>query len=100
VGWLIFFWLYASLKATVTPADFLGLLPIIYTFSALIIDYILDRWFETFPLNKRVQIFSIGLISIFFALSMLYNFNKYFIAYKNSVYVKQEFSAPLEIPLR
>lgn len=100
VAWLIFFWLYAALKSTVVPADFLGLLPVIYTFSALIIDYILDRWFETFPLNKRVQVFAIGLISIFFALSMLYNFNKYFVAYKNSNNVHQEFSATTEIPLR
>lgn len=99
VIWLAFFWIYAALKATVVPADFLGLLPVIYTFSALIIDYVLDRWYETFPLNKRAQLLSVGLISIFFALSMLYNFNKYFVAYRNSELVKQEFSARSDIPL-
>jgi 4-amino-4-deoxy-L-arabinose transferase-like glycosyltransferase len=99
-AWLVFFWLYAALKANVLPADFLGILPVVYTFSALIIDYILDRWFETFPLNKKVQVLSIGLISIFFALSMLYNFNRYFVAYRNSQQVKAEFSAYLEIPLK
>jgi hypothetical protein len=100
VAWLSFFWLYAALKQTLVPADFLGLLPVIYTLSALIIDYVLDRWFETFPLNKKVRLLSIGLISIFFALSMLYNFNKYFVAYHNSAEVQQEFSAISDIPLR
>jgi 4-amino-4-deoxy-L-arabinose transferase-like glycosyltransferase len=100
VVWLSLFWLYASLKRTIVPADFLGLLPVVYTFSSLIIDYILDRWFETFPLNKKIQVFSIGLISIFFALSMLYNFNRYFVAYRNSEQVHQEFSAQSDIPLR
>jgi 4-amino-4-deoxy-L-arabinose transferase-like glycosyltransferase len=100
IAWLAFFWLYAALKRDVLPADFLGLIPVIYTFSALIIDYVLDRWFETFPLNKKIQVLSIGLISIFFALSMLYNFNKYFVAYKNSSLVHQEFSAESVIPLK
>jgi 4-amino-4-deoxy-L-arabinose transferase-like glycosyltransferase len=100
ISWLSFFVIYAALKASIVPADFLGLLPVIYAFSALIIDYVLDRWFETFPLNKRIQILSIGLISIFFALSMLYNFNKYFVAYKNSEHVHQEFSARSDIPLK
>jgi len=100
ISWLSFFVIYASLKSSIVPADFLGLLPVIYAFSALIIDYVLDRWFETFPLNKRIQILSIGLISIFFALSMLYNFNKYFVAYKNSEHVRQEFSARSDIPLK
>lgn len=99
VVWMAFFWLYAALKSTIGPADFLGLLPVIYTSSALIIDYVLDRWFETFPLNKKIQMLSIGLISIFFALSMLYNFDRYFIAYRNSNSVKAEFSVKSDIPL-
>lgn len=100
VVWITFFWIYAALKKTIGPVDYLGLLPVIYTFSALIIDYILDRWFETFPLNKKIQMLSIGLISIFFALSMLYNFNRYFVAYKNSDSVKTEFSVRSDIPLK
>lgn len=100
VAWLAFFWIYAGLKNTIVPADYLGLLPVIYTFSALIIDYVLDRWFETFPLNKRAQLLAIALISVFFALSMLYNFNKYFVAYRNSTHVRQEFSAQADIPLK
>ncbi len=100
IGWLAFFWLYAALKRELQPGDYLGLLPVLYTLSALIIDYVLDRWFETFPLNKRLQTLAIGLISIFFALSMLYNFNRYFVAYKNSPLVDKEFSAALEIPLK
>lgn len=97
--WLLFLSVYASLKPNLTGTDLLGLLPVIYTLSALIIDYIIDRWFETFPVNKRAQIFAVGLISVFFALSMMYNYDKYFVAYKNSPMVEKEFSAvsPLKI---
>lgn len=100
ISWLVFLSVYASLKPNLTGTDLLGLLPVIYTLSALIIDYILDRWFETFPLNKKARIFAIGLISIFFALSMMYNYDKYFVAYKHSNEVRIEFSEPSPIPLR
>lgn len=100
ITWIVFLSVYASLKPNLTGIDLIGLLPVIYTLAALIIDYILDRWFETFPLNKKARIFAIGLISIFFALSMMYNFDKYFVAYKHSNEVRIEFSEESPIPLR
>lgn len=99
VLWLIFLSVYASLKPNLTGTDLLGLLPVVYTLSALIIDYVLDRWFETFPKNQKARLFAIGLISIFFALSMMYNYDKYFVAYKHSSEVELEFSQPAPIPL-
>jgi 4-amino-4-deoxy-L-arabinose transferase-like glycosyltransferase len=99
VLWLFFLSVYASLKPNLTGVDLLGLLPVIYTFSALIIDYILDRWLETFPRNQKARIFAVGLMSVFFALSMMYNFDKYFVAYRYSNEVVSEFSAAAPIPL-
>ncbi len=100
IAWLLFFYIYTATKPNISTLDLLGLLPAVYTLSALILDYIIDHWFETFPLNKRAKLFAIGLISVFFAISVLYNFNKYFIAYKNSEQVKKEFSIEPVIPLR
>lgn len=100
IFWLLIFFTYAVFKESVNTLDLLGILPVLYALSALIIDYILDRWFETFPLNKRARIFAVGLISIFFALSMLYNFDKYFVAYRHSEEVHEEFSFPAPITLK
>ncbi len=99
IVWFFVFFFYAAFKNEVYILDIIGILPVIYTFSALIFDYIIDNWFKTFPLNKKAQLAAIGLISIFFALSALYNFDRYFIAYKNSDKVKEEFSATSPIPL-
>lgn len=100
VTWLLFFGIYAALKRGVQPIDLLGILPVIYAFSALILDYILVRWFQTFPYNKNARLLIIGLISIFFALSALYNYQRYFIAYRESKEVKSEFRATPPIPLK
>ncbi|MDD3480652.1 MAG: glycosyltransferase family 39 protein [Patescibacteria group bacterium] len=99
IFWLLVFFAYAVFKESVNTLGLLGILPALYALSALIIDYILDRWLETFPYNLRARIFAVGLISIFFALSMLYNFDKYFVAYRYSEEVREEFSFPAEIPL-
>lgn len=90
--WFFFLSVYASIRPNLTGIDLLGLIPVIYVFSALIIDYILDRWFETFPKNKKAKIIIVATISIFFALSMTYNYEKYFVAFKHSEGVKKEFS--------
>lgn len=100
LSWLGFFILYASLKRGVQIADLIGILPVIYVFAALALDYVIDKWFVTFPLNKRAQLLAIFIISIFFALSAMYNFDRYFVGYKNSKLVKKEFSAQPIIPLK
>jgi 4-amino-4-deoxy-L-arabinose transferase-like glycosyltransferase len=100
VVWLLLFFLYAALKRGVQPIDLLGALPILYAFSALVLDYILVVWFKTFPYNKNARILAIGLISIFFALSALYNYQRYFVAYKYSKEVKTEFSAHPPEPIK
>lgn len=100
ISWLILFSLYAALKRGVVATDLIGILPIIYVISGLLLDYVIDRWFETFPLNKSARLMAMGLISIFFALSALYNYDKYFIAYANSRSVTVEFSEQAPIPLK
>lgn len=98
--WLGFFVLYASFKSGVQILDLMGILAVIYAFAALALDFVIDKWFKTFPLNKRVQLLAIGVIAIFFALSALYNFDRYFVGYKNSKFVKKEFSVVPPIPQR
>lgn len=100
IAWLVLFAVYAALKRGVQPIDLIGILPVMYAFAALILDYILVKWFETFPYNKNARILAIGLISIFFALSALYNYQRYFIAYRDSKEVKKVFSEVPPIPLR
>jgi 4-amino-4-deoxy-L-arabinose transferase-like glycosyltransferase len=100
LSWLGFFVLYASLKRGVQIIDLVGLLPVIYVFSALALDYVIDKWFVTFPVNKRAQLFAIGLIAIFFALSSLYNYERYFVGYRGSAMVQKVFSANPVIPLK
>lgn len=100
LSWLGLFILYASLKRGVQIADLVGILPVLYVFSALALDYVIEKWFATFPLNKRAQLLAIFVISIFFALSAVYNFDRYFVGYKDSLQVKQEFSATPIIPLK
>lgn len=100
LSWLGLFVLYASLKRGVQIPDLIGMLPVLYVFSALALDYVIEKWFATFPLNKRAQLLAIFIISIFFALSAVYNFNRYFIGYKSSILVKKEFSAKPIIPLK
>lgn len=100
VLWLSLFFVYAALKRGVEPIDLLGTLPALYTFSALILDYVLTRWFETFPYNKNARILIVGIISVFFALSILYNYQRYFVAYRNSQQVKSEFSVSPPILLK
>jgi 4-amino-4-deoxy-L-arabinose transferase-like glycosyltransferase len=100
LSWIGLFVLYASLKRGVQIPDLVGILPVIYVFSALALDYVIEKWFATFPLNKRAQLLAIAIISIFFALSAVYNFDRYFVGYKNSILVKKEFSAKPIIPLK
>lgn len=100
IVWLVAFSVYAALKRGVQIIDLVGILPVLYAFSALILDYVIDRWFETFPLNRNARIAIVALIAIFFALSALYNFDRYFVAYKNSKEVSREFSAPTSVPLK
>jgi uncharacterized membrane protein len=100
ITWLMFFSIYAALKRGVQIIDLVGILPVLYAFAALILDYVIDLWFKTFPLNKSARVLIVGLIAIFFALSALYNFDRYFVAYKYSKEVKKEFSASSPIPLR
>jgi len=100
VFWAVTFSLYAILKRNIAIYDLIGLIPVVVTFSALILDYLLTTWFKTFPLNKRAQLLVILLISVFFALTSLYNYERYFVAYKNSPEVKEVFSAESPIPLK
>lgn len=99
VFWFITMAIYGALKRVVEVENLIGILPVIYIFSSLILDFVITRWFETFPFNKSARIILIGIISIFFAMTTLYNFDRYFVAYKNSPQVRSEFSAAPPIPL-
>lgn len=100
VFWFVMVCLYAAMKRGVMIVDLIGMLPVIYTFSALILSYVISKWFKTFPYNKSARVLIIGIIAVFFALSALYNFDRYFVAYKNSNRVKEEFSAQPPIPIK
>lgn len=100
VFWVVFLTLYAALKRGVQVTDLIGILPALYVMAALMIDYVLVKWLETFPLNKNARLLIVAVFSLLFALSGLYNFDQYFVAYKNSKDVKTEFSAKSPIPLK
>lgn len=100
ITWLVFFVFYAALKRGVQVIDLIGILPVLYTFSALILDYVLDKWFATFPYNRSARLLVVTIISIFFALATLYNYERYFVAYGNSKSVMIEFTGKSPIPLK
>jgi 4-amino-4-deoxy-L-arabinose transferase-like glycosyltransferase len=100
VFWFLSMMIYGALKRDVQIVNLIGILPIIYIFSSLVLDYVITRWFETFPYNKIARIVLVAIISIFFAMTALYNFDRYFVAYKNSPQVTKEFSATPPIPLK
>lgn len=100
ITWLALFATYAAMKRGVQIVDLIGILPVLYAFSALILDYIMERWFTTFPYNKSARIIVVTIVSIFFALTTLYNYERYFVAYSNSRSVMVEFMASPSIPLK
>lgn len=100
VVWFLIYSFYAALRSPLSGIDLLGMLPVVYTFSALIIELVLTKWFETFPIDKKAKFFAIGLVAVFFSLSMLYNFDRYFVAYRYSKSVQAEFSETSPIPIK
>lgn len=100
VFWFILFILYGAMKRGVQIGDLFGLVPVLFVFSALILDYVLDMWFKTFPYNKTARVLIVGIVAALFSISALYNFDRYYIGYKSASEVKKEFSAKPPIPLK
>jgi 4-amino-4-deoxy-L-arabinose transferase-like glycosyltransferase len=100
ISWFLIFWIFATLKRAITPVELVGLLLPVYTFAALILDYIINTWFVTFPHNRLAKLVLIVGIATFFALSAVYNIDKYFTAYKFNENVRLEFAQTPPIKLK
>lgn len=99
-SWLLIFVFYVVATTDLSQISLYPIFPVFFVYSALILDYTTAEWMKTFPLNKKAQFLAIFLISLFITFSIAYNFQRYFIAYKNSTEVKKEFSSQSLIPIK
>ncbi len=102
-------WTVVALTVILIRKDFnLGnivyLLPLIFIMSAIIQGYVLSKWFTTFPFNRWARIVMTLGIGFFFAMSLTYNFEKYFFAWqmfpeRKLVYNVTPLSQQIETPI-
>jgi hypothetical protein len=60
------------------------IVPLVYVFVATGIAYLLQPWLRIFPFNPLARGLGIGLITLAVALSCLYNFRAYFVAWPHN----------------
>jgi len=85
-----------SLCGKQTPLNFLLLLPLLFIFSSIILDYLLRNWLRTFPFNKTARIFFTFMLSIFVFLTVYYNYEKYFLAWGKNDAIQKQFNQTFE----
>lgn len=79
------FALIAALFALpITPASFNLLYYVVIILVAVLFDVGLSNWLRLFPLNKLAKSFGVVFAVIFLFVSMLYSYNRFFIAFEGS----------------
>ena len=76
-----------------------GVMPAIFVLSAYTVNYVIRNWFRTFPFNKKARSVMIVMFSAFFALALIFNYQKYFVAWANNDQVKNEYNQSLDLDL-
>lgn len=86
-----------SLPAVLTSGEvpngllLLGAAPAIMILAGLGVDYMLRRWYQTFPLNNIARTVGLTLIMSLLALTAYQSYKAYFIAYAGELSVRQAF---------
>lgn len=87
-----------SLPAVMATAEvpngllLLGAAPAIMIFAGLGVDYMLRRWYQTFPLNNIARTVGLTLIMSLLALTAYQSYKAYFIAYAGELSVRKAFN--------
>lgn len=90
--WLLGALVVASLAATQNMGNLVLIMPSIFIFSAVVLDYVLTNWTRTFPFNKSAKLAMTLVFSLFLFLSVYYNFQKFFYGWQENNTVKTQFS--------
>lgn len=81
IVWLIVSVAVILIRKNFSLGNIVGLIPLIFIMSSIIQGHVLSKWFSTFPFNRWARIVMTLGIGFFFALSLTYNFEKYFFAW-------------------
>jgi hypothetical protein len=95
VGWFAIGIILISLKKQ-DFTDFTLILPVIFTFSGIILDYVLTHWVRTFPFNKLARLLMTFIFSVFLFLSIFYNYEKYFWAWGRNQGIQENYHYTIE----
>lgn len=68
------------------------LVPILYLFIAIGLDYLFEQWATVFPRNPVARITGVGIVSIMLAFSVLYQLRAYYVAWPHAPATRQIFS--------
>lgn len=93
--WLLGTLAIISLTTTQGIGNLIILMPPIFIFSAVILDYILTTWTRSFPFNKSARLVMTFIFSLFLFLSIYYNFEKFFYGWQENEDVKALFTQEL-----
>lgn len=69
----------------------LGAAPIIMIMAGIGVDYMLARWYQTFPVNSIARTVGLSLVMVLFALSAYQSYKAYFVAYAGDVTTQNAF---------
>jgi len=104
--YFLFVWLFTLSLVIIFEKNFsLGTIvyiaPVIFILSALIQEFILQKWFQTFPFNRLAGLTMIVGVGFFYALSMSYNLEKVFLAWMKFPDRKYVYNVqPLKVDLK
>jgi hypothetical protein len=73
------------------PVPFSLLVPLVYMVAATGLAYLLRQWLKTFPNNPLARGLGVGLIAFAVALSCLYSYRAYFIAWPHTAQTRATF---------
>ncbi len=89
--WLLGTLVVISLAGIQSVSNLVLLMPVIFIFSAAVLDYVLTNWTRTFPFNRSAKLFMTLVFSLFLFLSVYYNFQKFFYGWQENQTVKANY---------
>jgi MFS family permease len=70
----------------------IGVMPVIFVFAALGISYMLNRWYQTFPINSAARSSGLAAMLLLLGLSAYHGYNQYFLAWASSPQTYEAYS--------
>lgn len=71
--------------------------PLVMIVSAIGIDYLLKRWYGTFPVNNIARIVGMGLVMLLLGLSLYQSYKQYFVAWAQDPKIFVAYAEPLSV---